>query len=185
MSKIKAWKFPRLHFYIGRYFINNQGIWNKTVEKIDVFFRKKDPLIQKTKASYNKLWILLKRFLLISILLLCTSCIIYAVYEMMTGPKASSRNIFGTVLAVETDENGQVILTVPYGGTFIRDSTLRVHIDQKTRVYRLYPEKERINANEIMVGDVVRGELRKGSEGLHDVVAKEIFVETTKGSKEQ
>ena len=104
---------------------------------------------------------------------------------MMTGQKASSRNIFGTVLAVETDENGQVILTVPYGGTFIRDSTLRVHIDQKTRVYRLYPEKERINANEIMVGDVVRGELRKGSEGLHDVVAKEIFVETTKGSKEQ
>ena len=57
-----------------------------------------------------------------------------------------------------------------------------MHIDRQTRVYNLYPKKERIDADEIKVGDVVTGELRKGSEGMHDVIAKEICIETKTGS---
>ncbi len=168
---------------IGGDFIKKQGLWNKTVNNVDEFLMHSRPFCQKTEVLKERLWNPLKRLLLIGILLVCFSCFVYAGYERITAPKKFS--IFGTVQAVETDENGQIILTVPYGETVFQDSSLRVHIDQKTRVYNLYPEKERINADEIRVGDVVEGIFRKGSEGRHDVMAKEICVVTKASSMVQ
>ena len=155
-----------------------QELWNKIVDKTDDVIEKNDPRGQKMKTLYKeRFWNPLKKCLLLCVILVCALCIVYAVYEKLTAPKSGSRLLYGAVLAVERDESGQIVLSVPYG-----DGSLRVHIDRQTRVYNLYPKKERIDADEIKVGDVVTGELRKGSEGMHDVIAKEICIETKTGS---
>lgn len=159
-----------------------QGLWDKSVNKADGFLKKSNMFCHKATLYMERFWNTLKKVLLVGILLVCVSCFVYAGYEKLTAPKSGSELIYGTVRAVETDENGQIVLTVPYGETVYQESTLRVHIDRKTGVYNLYPEKERIDAAEIRVGDVVRGELRKGQEGLHDVMAKEIGVEAKASS---
>ncbi len=163
----------------GGIFIKNKNFWDKTVDKADGFLGKKSPLFQRAQAlCKEQFWDPLKRLLFIGVSVICVFCLAYAGYERLATPKSSSGRIYGEVRAVETDENGQIVLTVPYGETAFQESTLRVHIDQKTKVYSLYPEKVRISADEIRVGDIVCGVLRKGSEGLHDVTAKEISIET-------